>query len=80
MSESELKIAAARLFRSEAWNELKEFGPLKPLDSVLTQFGRELSWSVENTGDLGRIVGKVFSFSRLKSYDDCPFHSFFPTL
>jgi len=35
-----------------------------------------LSWSVENTGDLGRIVGKVFSFSRLKSYDDCPF-SFF---
>lgn len=76
MSESELKIAAARLFRSEAWNELKEFGPLKPLDSVLSHFGRELSWSVENTGDLRRIVGKVFSFSRLKSYYDCPF-SFF---
>ncbi|CCU83940.1 MULTISPECIES: PD-(D/E)XK nuclease family protein [Mesotoga] len=76
MSQSELKISAVKFFLNEKWDLLKSFPPLSNLDTVLSNFRRDFSWSVQNRRRLEEVVGNVFSFSRLKSYHDCPF-SFF---
>ena len=76
MSEQELRISAAKFYGKDFWTELRERFDLSALELSLAEFNSDPGWTVLDLGRLKNRVGDTFSFSRLKSYSDCPF-SFF---
>lgn len=76
MSKDELNLSMARYYNTRYWQELVdkygEYG-LTGLGQTLNRFSRPFSWKFEDTKLIEKRVGRTFSFSRFKSYDDCPF-------
>ncbi len=73
MSRPELDVAASKYFDGPFWPGLRERFDLQRLEASLIDFNREFSWEVRDLEKLRKHLGETFSFSRLKSYDDCPF-------
>lgn len=76
MSKDELKLSMAKYYDTEYWPELiKEYGDygLSKLSRNLNRFSRPFSWKINKAELIEKRIGRTFSFSRFKVYDDCPF-------
>ena len=84
MSLEELKVAVARYFCTPLWDKakekaksllLEEFDP-KAFFQDLALFHRHFDWQAQNTTLIEKRVGRIFSYSRLSTYQKCPFKFF----
>lgn len=76
MSSLELKVSIAYLFGKTGRSDLFEDYGLPKLKADIEEFAQPYSWRILDTTTLQKSVGKTFSFTRLKTYDDCPFKFF----
>ena len=76
MSSLELKVSIAYLFGKTGQSDLFEDYGLPELKADIEEFAQPYSWRILDKTTLQKSVGKTFSFTRLKTYDDCPFKFF----
>ncbi|OAA30405.1 hypothetical protein AT15_10200 [Kosmotoga arenicorallina S304] len=83
MSLEELKIAVARYFRTPLWMEVKSKAEKLSLAfdfesffQDLSLFHRHFDWQIKDTSLIEKRISRVFSYSRLSTYQNCPFKFF----
>ncbi len=76
MSPEELSVSIAYAYGKSGSTRLFDKHDMPDLKADLEEFIRPYSWEVLDKAPVEKTVGKTFSFTRLKSYSDCPFRFF----
>ena len=72
----ELENKLTKFFDSKIWDELRDSYDLNELENSLNKEKNEFEWKIKDLNSLKKNINNNYSFSKLNSYDQCPFKFF----